>query len=222
MAAHLSPAIEAILLVAEEPLAPELLAKIVGTTPDDVIERCEALAGEYAADDRGFVLARVAGGYRLQTATEQAPYVERFVLAGHTRRLSSAALETLAIVAYKQPISRTEIAAIRGVNVDSVMRTLHQRGYVAEVARDVGPGGAVLYGTTGEFLERLGLDSVNDLPSLSGFVPAADVVEALERSLRADSSTQGLPETADRHGPAGPAGGGPLMADEVVETAEGT
>jgi len=186
MAAYVSPAIEALLLVAEEPLAPEVLARIVGTTPAEAEERCEALAAEYAADGRGFVLARVAGGYRLQTATEQAPYVERFVLDGHSQRLSGAALETLAIVAYKQPISRNEIAAIRGVNVDSVMRTLHKRGYVEEVARDVGPGQAVLYGTTGEFLQRLGLDSVEDLPPLSGFVPTADVVETLERSLRTE------------------------------------
>ena len=95
----------------------------------------------------------------IQTATEQAPYVERFVLDGQSSRLSAAALETLAVVAYKQPVSRNQIASIRGVNVDGVMRTLQQRGYVDEVARDPGPGQAVLYGTTPTFLERLGLDS---------------------------------------------------------------
>lgn len=184
MADHVAPALEAILLVAEAPLAPELLAKLVGTSVDDVIDHCEILAAEYEADRRGFVLARVAGGYRYQTAAEQAPYVERFVLDGQSSRLSAAALETLAVVAYKQPVSRNQIGAIRGVNVDGVMRTLQQRGYVDEVARDPGPGQAVLYGTTPSFLERLGLDSVDDLPPLGEFFPGTDIVEALERGLR--------------------------------------
>ena len=128
MADHIAPALEAILLVAEEPLPPELLAKLVGTSVDDVVDHCESLAAEYEADGRGFVLARVAGGYRYQTATEQAPYVERFVLDGQSARLSAAALETLAVIAYKQPISRGAIASIRAVNVDSVVRTLLGRG----------------------------------------------------------------------------------------------
>lgn len=184
MADHIAPALEAILMVAEEPLPPELLATLVGTSADDVVDHCDALAAEYEADGRGFVLARVAGGYRYQTATEQAPYVERFVLDGQSARLSAAALETLAVVAYKQPVSRNQIAAIRGVNVDGVMRTLQQRGYVDEVARDPGPGQAVLYGTTPTFLERLGLDSVEELPPLGEFFPNSEVVEALERGLR--------------------------------------
>ena len=184
MADHIAPALEAILLVAEEPLPPELLAKLVGTSIDDVVDHCETLAAEYEADRRGFVLARVAGGYRYQTASDQAPYVERFVLDGQSARLSAAALETLAVVAYKQPVSRNQIASIRGVNVDGVMRTLQQRGYVDEVARDSGPGQAVLYGTTPTFLERLGLDSVDELPPLGEFFPDTGVVEALERGLR--------------------------------------
>ena len=184
MADHVAPALEAILLVAEEPLPPELLAKLVGSTVAEVEEHCATLAAEYEADGRGFVLARVAGGYRYQTATEQAPYVERFVLDGQSARLSAAALETLAVVAYKQPVSRNQIASIRGVNVDGVMRTLQQRGYIDEVARDPGPGQAVLYGTTPTFLERLGLDSVEELPPLGEFFPDSDVVEALERGLR--------------------------------------
>ena len=106
MADHLAPALEAILLVAEEPLPPELLAKLVGTSVADVVDRCEALAAEYEADCRGFVLARVAGGYRYQTAVEQAPYVERFVLDGRSARLSAAALETLAVVAYSLTLLR--------------------------------------------------------------------------------------------------------------------
>ncbi|MCH1450789.1 MAG: SMC-Scp complex subunit ScpB [Acidimicrobiales bacterium] len=192
MADHVAPALEAILMVAEEPLPPALLAKLVGAPINEVEDICENLAAEYVADGRGFILARVAGGYRFQTATEQAPYVERFVLDGQSARLSAAALETLAVIAYKQPVSRNQIASIRGVNVDAVMRTLQQRGYVDEVARDPGPGQAVLYGTTPTFLERLGIDSVEDLPPLGEFFPEADVVEALERGLRVGSDDDEL------------------------------
>lgn len=192
MADHVAPALEAILMVAEEPLPSALLAKLVGAPINEVEEICENLAAEYVADGRGFILARVAGGYRFQTATEQAPYVERFVLDGQSARLSAAALETLAVIAYKQPVSRNQIASIRGVNVDAVMRTLQQRGYVDEVARDPGPGQAVLYGTTPTFLERLGIDSVEDLPPLGEFFPEADVVEALERGLRVGSDDDEL------------------------------
>ncbi len=184
VAEHITPAVEAILLVAEDPLPAELLSKLVGTSVAEVEEVCTTLAAEYEADGRGFVLSNVAGGYRYQTSVAQAPYVERYVLEGQSSRLSAAALETLAVVAYKQPVSRNQISAIRGVNVDGVMRTLQQRGYVDEVARDPGPGQAVLYGTTPTFLERLGLESVGDLPPLGGFFPGVDVVEALERGLR--------------------------------------
>jgi segregation and condensation protein B len=184
VAEHIPPAVEAILMVAEDPLPPELLAQLVGTSAEEIDEVCESLAHQYVVEGRGFILARVAGGFRYQTATEQAPYVERFVLEGQSSRLSAAALETLAVVAYKQPVSRNQIAAIRGVNVDSVMRTLQQRGYVDEVARDPGPGQAVLYGTTPTFLERLGLDSISELPPLGEFFPGSDVVEALEHGLR--------------------------------------
>ena len=130
------------------------------------------------------MLVRVAGGWRLQTAPDLSAYVERFVLEGQSARLSAAALETLAIVAYKQPLSRAQVSAIRGVNVDGVMRTLQQRGYIVEVARDPGPGQAILYGTTSTFLEKLGLDSLDDLPPLGAFVPGPEVAEALEASLR--------------------------------------
>ena len=119
------------------------------------------------------MLAQVAGGYRYQTHPDLAAYVERFVLEGQHARLSGPALETLAIVAYKQPISRGQISAIRGVNVEATLTTLLQRGYVQEVGRDPGPGAAVLYGTTRAFLERLGLASLDDLPSLGDFVPDA-------------------------------------------------
>ena len=137
------------------------------------------------------VLARVAGGWRFQTAADLSPYVERFLLDGTSARLSAAALETLAIVAYKQPVTRGQVGAIRGVNVDAVLRTLTAKGYVAEVGRDPGPGTPALYGTTRRFLEALGLDRLDDLPSLGDFVPPAEVVEALEVGLRGPSRDAG-------------------------------
>lgn len=180
-------AIEAIVLVSDTPVEPGLLAQLLELPAATIVEHCEALGQEYENDSRGFVLTRVAGGYRFQTHVDAAPYVERYVLEGQSARLSSAALETLAIVAYKQPISRLQVAAIRGVNVDGVMRTLQTRGLVVEVGRDPGPGNAVLFGTTALFLERLGLDALTDLPPLGAFVPGADVLEALETTLRVDN-----------------------------------
>jgi segregation and condensation protein B len=188
MASETIRAVEAIVMVADEPVEPQLLAQLLEISPARVDELCEELAAAYEAEDRGFVLSRVAGGWRFQSHPDLAPYVERFVLDGQPSRLSPAALETLAIVAYKQPVSRAQVAVIRGVNADAVMRTLSQRGYVEEVGRDPGPGQAVLYGTSRLFLERLGVDSLADLPALGDFVPSAEVVEALERGLGADES----------------------------------
>jgi segregation and condensation protein B len=179
-------AVEAVLMAATEPVEVQLLAELLEMSITDVEALCDALAASYEAESRGFVIARVAGGYRFQTHPDLAPYVERYVLEGQHSRLSAPALETLAIVAYKQPISRGQISAIRGVNVEATMTTLLQRGYVEEIGRDPGPGQAVLYGTTTQFLERLGLDSVRDLPSLGDFIPDASVVEALERGLRVE------------------------------------
>jgi segregation and condensation protein B len=177
-------AVEAMILVAEEPVAPELLAQLLERSVADVERWCRELAASYEDDGRGFHLVRVAGGYRLQTHPDLTPYVERFLLHDQRARLSAAALETLAIVAYKQPISRAQIASIRGVDPDGVLRTLQGRGYVDVVGRDPGPGQAVLYGTTPAFLEKLGLDTVDDLPPIAEFIPGADVVEALEAGLR--------------------------------------
>jgi segregation and condensation protein B len=177
-------AVEAVLMVAELPVESQLLAQLLEIPVAAVDELCAALAADYEAQDRGFVLVQVAGGWRYQSHADLAPYVERFVLEGQSARLSGAALETLAIFAYKQPVSRAQVAAIRGVNVDGVMRTLHQRGFIAEVGKDPGPGQAVLFGTTPLFLERLGLNELDGLPSLSQFVPGADLVEHLESGLR--------------------------------------
>lgn len=176
-------AIEAIVMVTDEPADPRLLAQLTEISADRVEEICESLAQQYRDEQRGFELVKVAGGWRFQSCADMSPYVERFVLSGQSARLSAAALETLAIVAYKQPISRAQVAAIRGVNVDGVMRTLQQRGYIAELARDPGPGQAVLFGTTSTFLEKLGLNSIEELPALGEFVPSPDVLEALEQGL---------------------------------------
>ena len=179
-------AIEAIVMVAVEPVAPDLLAQFL-EQPKAVIERlCAELSAAYDDAGHGFQMVKVAGGYRYQSHAELAPYVERFLLDGQRARMSGAALETLAIVAYKQPLSRAQIASIRGVDPDGVLRTLQARGYVTEVARDAGPGQAILYGTTATFLEKLGLNSLADLPPIAEFVPGADVVEALEFGLRID------------------------------------
>ena len=184
MGEDISRAIEAIIMVAEEPVPPNLLAQLLEMPVTEVEQACKQLADSYESEGRGFILVKVAGGYRYQSHPDLSPYVERFVLEGQSSRLSNAALETLAIIAYKQPISRAQAASIRGVDVEAVVRTLQSRGYIAPIGRDPGPGQAVLWGTTPLFLEKLGLDSLDDLPPLGDFVPGADVVEALETTLR--------------------------------------
>jgi segregation and condensation protein B len=179
-------AVEAVVMVAADPVPPQLLAQLLELPVASVEALCERLSAAYEDGGHGFQLVRVAGGYRYQSHPDLAPYVERFVLEGQSARLSAAALETLAIVAYKQPISRGQIASIRGVDPDGVLRTLQGRGFIDQVGRDPGPGQAVLWGTTDQFLEKLGLDSVANLPPLAGFVPGADVVEALEQGLRVE------------------------------------
>ena len=177
-------ALEAVLLVAVEPVPVTLLAQLLEQPLDVVDGLCRRLSETYAEAGHGFQLVEVAGGWRYQSHPDVSAYVERFLLDGQQARVSSAALETLAIIAYKQPISRQQVAAIRGVDPEAVMRTLQARGYITEVSRDEGPGQAVLFGTTPLFLEKLGLNSLDDLPSISDFVPDARVVEALEQGLR--------------------------------------
>ncbi|MEN9645415.1 MAG: segregation and condensation protein [Actinomycetota bacterium] len=179
-------AIEAIVLVAVEPVPTDLLAQLLEQPTTVIDELCTHLAAAYDEAGHGFQLVKVAGGWRYQTHADLSPYVERFLLDGQRARMSGAALETLAIIAYKQPLSRAQIASIRGVDPDGVIRTLQARGYVAEVGRDTGPGQAILYGTTPSFLEKLGLNALTDLPPIAEFVPGADVVEALEQGLRID------------------------------------
>lgn len=166
----LRTALEAVLLVVDEPVAEVMLAQVVERPTEEVGRVLRELAADYDAAERGFELRQVNGGWRLYTRASCAPFVERFVRDGQQARLTQAALETLAVVAYRQPVSRSRIAAIRGVNVDAVMRTLVSRGLVTEVGTDASSG-AVLYGTTGMFLERLGVSSLADLPPLSEYLP---------------------------------------------------
>ena len=207
MATEEEKAIEAIVMVSDRPVEPHLLAQLLEIPPARVEEICDSLARSYVEADRGFSLVRVAGGYRYQSNTEQAPYVERFVLEGQSARLSAAALETLAIVAYKQPVSRAQVAAIRGVNADAVIRTLVTRGFIMEVGHDPGPGQATLYGTTSLLLEKLGLDHIDQLPALAQFVPGPEIMDALERSLRAEPTGKHQPDAEDPASDAGDSGG---------------
>ena len=177
-------AIEAVLLCAVEPIPSGLMAELIELPVEHVEALCSDLSDDYEAQRRGFQLVKVAGGYRLQTHPEMAQFVERFASEKVSSRLSSAALETLAVVAYRQPVSRAQIAAIRGVNVDGVVRLLESRGYIASVGQAPGPGQAALYGTTTAFLEKLGLDSIGQLPPVSDLLPDTEAVGELEETLR--------------------------------------
>ena len=163
-------ALEAVLLVVDEPVAEVVLAQVVERPTEEVAALLRDLAAEYDAEGRGFELRNLSGGWRLYTRASCAPFVERFVRDGQQARLTQAALETLAVVAYRQPVSRSRVAAIRGVNVEAVMRTLVSRGLVTEVGTEP-ESGSVLYGTTAFFLERLGISSVDDLPPVSEYLP---------------------------------------------------
>jgi segregation and condensation protein B len=185
--ADLRPALEAVLMVADQPLDHMTLASAVGYPPGEVASALHALAEEYAEQGRGFDLRNVAGGWRYYTREEFASVVERFVLDGQRARLTQAALETLAVVAYKQPVSRARVSAIRGVNVDGVMRTLVSRGLVEEAGHDAETT-ATLYRTTGYFLERIGVTSLEDLPELAPFLPEMGELDDLDARAEAPES----------------------------------
>jgi segregation and condensation protein B len=182
--AELRPALEAVLMVADQPLDHLSLAAAVGHAPVEVEAALGELSAEYTAQGRGFDLRSVAGGWRFYTREEHAPVVEQFVLEGQQARLTQAALETLAVVAYKQPVSRARVSAVRGVNVDGVMRTLLTRGLVEEAGQDTETG-AILYRTTGYFLERIGITSLADLPELAPFLPEMEDLEEEPEGLAA-------------------------------------
>jgi segregation and condensation protein B len=162
--------LEAILLVADEPVPVVVLAQVLERPRNEVTAELRDLAASYVAEGRGFELREIAGGWRFYTREDCAPLVERFVSDGQEVRLTQAALETLAVVAYRQPVSRARVSAVRGVNCDGVMRTLVLRGLTEEAGTDKETG-AILYRTTGYFLERLGLASLEDLPDLAPFLP---------------------------------------------------
>ncbi|ALB03392.1 SMC-Scp complex subunit ScpB [Kocuria palustris] len=180
----LAAAIEAVLMVAERPVSEFDLAEVLGQSVDEIRATLDSLRAEYdglTGDDddpavpRGFELRKVGGGWRFYSRAEFAPVVQAFVLEGQTSRLSQAAMETLAVIAYRQPVSRARVSAIRGVNVDGVVRTLVARGLVQEMERDPLTG-ALLYGTTPYFLEKLGLDSISELPRISPYLPGVEDV----------------------------------------------
>jgi segregation and condensation protein B len=175
----LTAAIEAVLLVVEEPVADVTLAQVLERPRSEVAAALRELADDYTAAGRGFELREVAGGWRLYTRAECAPIVERFILDGQQARLSQAALETLAVVAYRQPVSRSRVSAIRAVNCDGVMRTLATRGLIEEAGVDVDTG-ATLYRTSSFFLERLGMSSLSELPPLAPFLPDVGDVDGVE------------------------------------------
>jgi len=172
--------LEALLFVSDEPVPSVVIAQSLGIERREADELCEELARAYEERGAGIVLRNVAGGWRLTTSPAAAPVIEGYVLASRHVRLTKAALETLAIVAYKQPVTRHQIASIRGVNSDGVLRALIERGLVAEVGREEGPGRPMLYGTTPEFLERLGLSSLADLPPLAPLLGEADAAGETE------------------------------------------
>ncbi|MGO4343686.1 SMC-Scp complex subunit ScpB [Pedococcus sp. 2YAF34] len=176
-------AIEAVLMVVDEPVTEMALASALELPVDDVRSHLEELEAEYAAQQRGFTLRSVAGGWRVYSRSDYAPVVEKFLLDGQQAKLTQASLETLAVIAYRQPISRSRVSAVRGVNVDGVVRTLVNRGLIEELGTET-EGGAVLYGTTAYFLQRLGLGSLDDLPALAPYLPEIDVLDEIAEQGR--------------------------------------
>jgi len=182
-------ALEALLFVSDEPLTPAVLSQALELDRPTVEGMCDRLQNELEARGSGLVLRNVAGGWRLFTHPDSQPTVERFVLSSRQARLTKAALETLAIVAYKQPATRHQVNAIRGVNSDGVLRALVDRGLIEESGRDEGPGRASLFATTAQFLERLGLPSLASLPSLAPLLGIdADVDDAVDRVVGSEDA----------------------------------
>ncbi|HET9090128.1 MAG TPA: SMC-Scp complex subunit ScpB [Acidimicrobiales bacterium] len=187
----LAQKLEAMLTVAIEPISVEELADVADVDAAEVRLVLEGLRELAVSERRGFVYTELASGWVMQSSPDVAAWVTRFANRDVSHRLSSAALETLAIIAYRQPISRTQISALRGVNVDGVTRLLEQRGYIEEQGRAAGPGQPVLYGTTELFLDRLGLASLVELPAIEEFMPAVDVARELAAELADAASVEG-------------------------------
>ena len=206
----LARSIEALLFVSDEPVAASVLAASLEIDRAAVDAACAELASDLESRGAGIVLRNVAGGWRLFTHPDTAPIVERYVLSSRQARLTKAALETLAIVAYKQPVTRHQVSSIRGVNSDGVLRALTERELIVEVGREEGPGRAVLYGTSPAFLERLGLPSLSALPSLAPLLGEVDAVDPREDAQAAASADVDDGPVEETYGdePVGPDPGG--------------
>lgn len=199
-AMDLEPALEAVLMVADQPLDAVTLASAVDRPVGEVEQALARLSADYTAQGRGFDLRAVAGGWRFYTREVYADLVEHYVLEGQQARLTQAALETLAVVAYKQPVSRARVSAIRGVNVDGVMRTLLARGLVQASGTDE-TSGAHLYRTTAYFLERIGVESLDELPELAPYLPDMDDLEDELGAWASGGDVGSLPATAENGEP---------------------
>jgi segregation and condensation protein B len=171
-------AIEAVLMVIDEPVTEMAIASALELPVEDVVGHLHALAADYDAGNRGFTIKEIAGGWRVYSRSDYAPVVEKFLLDGHQAKLTQAALETLAVIAYRQPVSRGRVGAVRGVNVEAVFRTLLTRGLIEEIGVEV-ESGATLYATTSYFLQRLGLSSLDELPALAPYLPEVDVLDEI-------------------------------------------
>jgi len=181
--------IEAMLFVAEEPIPLSEIAEVLEQPTQVVEDELRAYAADLESAGRGLALREIGGGWRLFTHPDARPYLERFAATDRITRLSKAALETLAVVAYRQPVSRGQVSEIRGVDSDRALRTLERRGLISDVGVAPGPGQATLFGTTPLFLEKLGVKGLNELPPLADHVPPAEVVDALERPFRPEGSS---------------------------------
>lgn len=196
-ASSVKPALEAMLLVSGDPVSASDLARVLGMTPGEVASALAELAAEYSDANRGFQLREVAGGWRMFTHPAYHDQVEALVLSWDTRKLSQAALEALAVVAYHQPVTREGVKAVRGVNSDGVISSLVDKGLVREVGRAADKGQAILYGTTQAFLEKFGLRSLRELPDLEQFAPDEESRKFIRERLSGRSIESTLEDAAD-------------------------
>jgi len=178
--------LEAMLTVALEPISAEELADVADVDAEAVVATLRELRSEFILERRGFQFVELASGWVMQSSPDVAPWVTKFANRDVSHRLSSAALESLAIIAYRQPVSRAQITALRGVNVDGVVRLLEQRGYIEELGRAPGPGQPILYGTTELFLDRMGLATLDDLPPIEEFMPPLETANALADEMASE------------------------------------
>ncbi len=198
---ELTRVLEALLLVVDTPVTAETLASVTEQPPDRIAAALETMAAELAQRDSGIDLRETGGGWRMYTRARFAPYVERLLLDGSRSKLTRAALETLAVVAYRQPVTRARVSAVRGVNVDAVMRTLVARGLITEAGTDE-DSGATTFATTELFLERLGLTSLTDLPDIAPLLPDVDVIDDLSETLDSEPRFAKLSGGGQSAGPA--------------------